>query len=215
MYGCSTHPNCTGYFIYRAMKHELRHPTFLCEELDNGNICPACPKVSMMLVIELSCQEICAYCKCMLYMCIQESGKLVLSFDALFGLPRKVAAGTSYRKPLHGNLMFCEQSMVDAYVSTYPKPRKVTKVRLIWNIVVHYILYSFALQTRNVVTSQLEVLCVQPVGTMPLMKLVYSAVHVDMSSQGCLWTSSMEKGILLYCILKNLYNNTYIVIAIG
>ena len=50
-------------------------------------------------------------------------------------------------------------------------------------MVVHYILYSFALQTRNVVTSQLEVLCVQPVSTMPLMKLVYAAVHVDMSSQ--------------------------------
>ena len=27
------------------MKHELRQAAFLCEELDRGNVCPACPKV--------------------------------------------------------------------------------------------------------------------------------------------------------------------------
>lgn len=32
----------------RAMKHELRHPAYLCEQLDKGNVCPACPKVSMI-----------------------------------------------------------------------------------------------------------------------------------------------------------------------
>lgn len=59
---------------------------------------------------------------------VQDSGKVVLSFDALFGLPRKRAAGQSYREPLHGSLMFCDQNKVDLYVSTYPKPKKVTKV---------------------------------------------------------------------------------------
>ena len=62
------------------------------------------------------------------YHLLQESGKLILSFDGLFGLPRKTAAGSSYRKPLHGNLMFCEQSEVDLFVSAYPKPKKVTTV---------------------------------------------------------------------------------------
>lgn len=51
-----------------------------------------------------------------------------MSFDALFGLLRKKAAGPSYRKPLRGNLMFGEQSEVDSYVSAYPKTRMVTKV---------------------------------------------------------------------------------------
>lgn len=29
------------------MKHNLRNPTFLCKKLDNGNVCPACPKVNI------------------------------------------------------------------------------------------------------------------------------------------------------------------------
>ena len=32
--------------------------------------------------------------------------------DALFGLPRKKAAGVSYREPLHGDLFFNNQSAV-------------------------------------------------------------------------------------------------------
>ena len=39
--------------------------------------------------------------------------------DALFGLPRKVAAGSSVRPPLHGNLFFEDQSIVDEYVSSH------------------------------------------------------------------------------------------------
>ena len=54
----------------------------------------------------------------------------MLSFDALFGLPRKKAAGSSYREPLHGNLMFCDQSEVDSFVSTYPNS-KVTMVSVV------------------------------------------------------------------------------------
>ena len=54
----------------------------------------------------------------------------MLSFDALFGLPRKRAAGVSYRAPQelvtehHGSLMFGEQSEIDLYVSTYPKTKQ-------------------------------------------------------------------------------------------
>ena len=39
------------------------------------------------------------------------------SLDALFGLPRKRAAGVSLRPPLHGNLFFCDQDAVDQYVA--------------------------------------------------------------------------------------------------
>jgi len=120
------------------------------------------------------------------YHLLQESGKLILSFDGLFGLPRKTAAGSSYRKPLHGNLMFCEQSEVDSFVSAYPKPKKVTMVS-VGSVQCRFFYYTkFALyfKTRVAVTSQLEVLCVQPVATMPLMKLVYLVVHVGMNFQG-------------------------------
>lgn len=37
--------------------------------------------------------------------------------DALFGLPRKKMAGVSYREPLHGDLLFCDQSQVDQFVA--------------------------------------------------------------------------------------------------
>ena len=40
-----------------------------------------------------------------------------MSFDALFGLPRKKAAGSSYRSPLHGALMFGDQNSVDEFVA--------------------------------------------------------------------------------------------------
>ena len=46
----------------------------------------------------------------------QGSGKMILSMDAIFGLPRKKAAGESVRPPLHGQLFFHDQDLVDEYV---------------------------------------------------------------------------------------------------
>ena len=43
----------------------------------------------------------------------------MVSVDALFGLPRKKAAGSSHRDPLHGDLFFGDQSTVDEYVASY------------------------------------------------------------------------------------------------
>ena len=37
--------------------------------------------------------------------------------DALFGLPRKKAAGTSFRDPIHGHLFFGKQERVDDFVA--------------------------------------------------------------------------------------------------
>lgn len=34
------------------MKHELRHPAFLCKDLDKGNVCPACPKARNYLMYD-------------------------------------------------------------------------------------------------------------------------------------------------------------------
>ena len=39
------------------------------------------------------------------------------ALDALFGLPRKRAAGVSHRPALHGNLFFCNQESVDEFVT--------------------------------------------------------------------------------------------------
>lgn len=51
--------------------------------------------------------------------------------DALFGLPRKMSAGSSYRSPLFENLLFLDQCAVDQYVHEYPKPKSMTAVRRI------------------------------------------------------------------------------------
>lgn len=50
-----------------------------------------------------------------------------MSVDALFGLPRKKAAGTSHRDPLHGDLFFGSQTAVDEYVASYQTGQKMTK----------------------------------------------------------------------------------------
>ena len=41
---------------------------------------------------------------------------MIVSMDALFGLPRKKSAGTSLRQPLHGMLFFEDQDEVDTFV---------------------------------------------------------------------------------------------------
>ena len=40
----------TCLLIIRCMKVELRHLNFLNSDLDLGNVCPACPKVSAVMV---------------------------------------------------------------------------------------------------------------------------------------------------------------------
>ncbi|XP_028407837.1 uncharacterized protein LOC114530415 [Dendronephthya gigantea] len=56
--------------------------------------CPACPK--------------------------DQNGKLFVSLDACFGLPRKKTSGMSYREPLSDNMFFHNQDKVDEFVSSYP-----------------------------------------------------------------------------------------------
>lgn len=43
---------------------------------------------------------------------------MILSIDALFGLPRKHSAGSSSREALHGSLYFLDQSSVDEFVNS-------------------------------------------------------------------------------------------------
>ncbi|XP_019857881.1 PREDICTED: uncharacterized protein LOC109586148 [Amphimedon queenslandica] len=75
---------------YRYMKEQLRHLTFLNAQFDEGNVCPACPKAE---------------------------GNVIISMDALFGLPRKKSSGKSHSEPLSGNRFFCSQNEVDLYVA--------------------------------------------------------------------------------------------------
>ena len=53
---------------------------------------------------------------------MKESGAMIISLDALFGLPRKKAAWKSHRDPLHGDLFFGNQSSVDEHVAMYRIP---------------------------------------------------------------------------------------------
>ena len=49
----------------------------------------------------------------------QKNGTCFESFDALFGLCRKKAAGSSVCQPLFGTLYFDYQAMVDDFVLNY------------------------------------------------------------------------------------------------
>ena len=60
---------------------------------------------------------------------IQGDGKLVYAIDGLFGLPRKKAAGVSYRRALHGDLFFCEQEGVDDFVKKSTNVKSIPTVR--------------------------------------------------------------------------------------
>ena len=55
---------------------------------------------------------------------------MVLSMDALFGLPRKKSAGISYNDANHGHYFFNDQSIVDEFVASAStkkmKDRKVS-----------------------------------------------------------------------------------------
>ena len=47
--------------------------------------------------------------------------------DALFGLPRKKAAGISYRDPLHDQF-FCQQPLVDEFVKGAERNKATSEI---------------------------------------------------------------------------------------
>lgn len=59
---------------------------------------------------------------------LQTHGKTAYAMDALFGLPRKKAAGQSYREPLHGKLCFHDQLAVDEFVAQSKQSKRVKNV---------------------------------------------------------------------------------------
>lgn len=49
---------------------------------------------------------------------------MVLSMDAIFGLPRKKSAGISYGDAFHGHYFFEDQFKVDEFVSSVPSRKQ-------------------------------------------------------------------------------------------
>ena len=74
----------------------------------------------MYVIVILSCLYI--------HYVLQGSGKVIVSMDAIFGLPRKKAAGGSVRQPLHGDLFFEDQSQIDEYLNNATRAKSVSKV---------------------------------------------------------------------------------------
>lgn len=60
------------------------------------------------------------------FILLANSLKLVFAMDALFGLPRKKSAGTSFRSPLYSELFFMDQCAVDQFVSENSGRGKLT-----------------------------------------------------------------------------------------
>ncbi|XP_046841697.1 uncharacterized protein LOC124435787 [Xenia sp. Carnegie-2017] len=79
---------------YRIYRHKLNMLSCVIPELDEGNICPACPKTD---------------------------GVIFESLDALF-IGRRKKAGQSIGKPLFEQLMFYDQTHVDQFVANYTTP---------------------------------------------------------------------------------------------
>lgn len=63
---------------------------------------------------------------------------MVLAMDAVFGLPRKKAAGISHRGPLFGDLVYLDQSDVDQFVANYQKPVSIATVSALNDLLVCY-----------------------------------------------------------------------------
>ena len=59
---------------------------------------------------------------------LQERGSVMISMDALFGLPRKKSAGQSHRDPLHGHIFFKDQPSVDEHVASSSRRNAYDKV---------------------------------------------------------------------------------------
>ena len=55
----------------------------------------------------------------------------MVAIDAIFGLPRKKSAGSSYQDPLFGSLYFSEQSSVDEFVGTYGRTKDASLVSIL------------------------------------------------------------------------------------
>ena len=87
------------------MKQELHNPSFFCDKLGRGNVSSS-GMAMVYLKINNRAQT------------FQGSGKMMLSVDAIFGLPRKKTAGESVRPPLRGELFFLDQDLVDECVSS-------------------------------------------------------------------------------------------------
>ncbi|XP_023192885.1 uncharacterized protein LOC111609322 isoform X1 [Xiphophorus maculatus] len=90
--------------LYRALVGEsisqFRHYHFrrrslvgLCDQFDDGTVCPAC---------------------------IKTDGTVIVALDANFGLVRKKSSGSSITEPLQGNRMFVRDEDVEEYVGSNP-----------------------------------------------------------------------------------------------
>lgn len=92
---------------------------------------------------------------------------MIYALDALFGLPRKKAAGVSYKAPLLGPLFFGDQTSVDQFVAESKKAKPLSTVSI--NII--HIQWHLIFLHRHAVTLQQEICFEVQVGIMLLTKL--------------------------------------------
>ncbi len=106
---------------------------------------------------------------------------MIISLDGIFGLPRKKAAGLSYREPVHGPLFFCDQHSVDEYVNSYSITKKVHMVNCT-HIFKIKLLFVFV----RIVTISLLVVCYGALAdTRHWMKLQCLVLLVGMNFRCC------------------------------
>lgn len=73
------------YYNYRCMKHNVRHLSHICDTLDSGNVCPACPqKVRNWRYIH-KVTELCTLCCVPYYNYYRMEGKGYLQWMRCLG----------------------------------------------------------------------------------------------------------------------------------
>ncbi len=113
--------------------------------------------------------------------------------DALFGLPRKKSAGSSFRSPLYGNLLFLDQCEVDQYVHDYQYPKVLDSVSFFNYLIVIWIQLMLCF-IRNAMTLLRGIWFEVLIGTKNWMKQQSLGIAADMNSQESSLTWNMVSG---------------------
>ena len=162
--------------LCRYLKFCHRSLNFVSDKLNTLTICPACPRVSSLLTAH--------YYNNILNLW-QKNGTLFESFDALFSLCRKKAAGQSVRPPLYGTLYFDDQDVVDDFISTYDLESSVSSKVCTKHLLLIVGILSINVDTdlRAAMNSLLVMSCGQVHGTKHWMKLPSLVELVGMNFQ--------------------------------
>lgn len=111
---------------YRHVSYKMSSLQHLKNELDDGTVCPACPKVHITANFETNTE---------FFIFLQDPAAVrTIAMDGNFGLVRKKSSGASLEPPKHGTRLFMSDAKVreglDTCVEDADSGDKVSKLGL-------------------------------------------------------------------------------------